>query len=448
MMHAEDVEDAFSWSVERLREWIAVASVSAAGRGLDEGAEFTRRLLEEVGLAVTLLPTPGAPVVLGSRPADPGQPTVLVYGHYDVQPPEPIDAWESPPFVADVRDEAVYGRGAGDNKGQVIAHLAAIRSLLAAGRLPVGIEVLIEGEEEIGSPNVGAVVRDHRQQFAASVAVTSDAPGQADLRPLVIFGVRGLLYVQVDHQRTARDVHSGNRGGLAPSAAWELVRALSALHPEPGRVEIPGFEEAVRAPNEAEEALLAELPDDTEALLAELEVPRLASEGHPGRASMFRPTCNLAGITSGYAGAGPKTIVPHRASCKLDFRLVADQDPQDVFAALEGRLAELLPGSEVTQLAAVPPSATDPADPLCRAIVRAVERAHGGPPSLRPRLGGTTPDWIFTGILGIPSVLVPYGPPDMNHHAPNEKMTFAALRAGIRTSAEIYREVGETAGRG
>lgn len=447
-MDPERIDDAAHWAGRRLRDWIAVPSVSTEGTALEEGAAFASALLEEAGLTTERLAGPGAPVVLGSRPAPPGRPTVLIYGHYDVQPAEPLEAWSTPPFVGTLRDGAIFGRGAGDNKGQLIAHLAALRDLLRRNELPVGVRVLVEGEEEIGSPHVGAVVERHRERLAADLAITSDAPGDGE-RPVVIFGVRGLLYVQIDHHGASADLHSGNRGGIAPSPAWELVNALAELRRPDGRVVLPGFEEAIRPPNEVEERMLADLPTARAALRAELGVDRLSSDpGEPWRALMFRPNCNLAGLTAGYSGPGAKTVIPRHASCKIDFRLVADQEPDAVFSALERWLRDRLPQARLRKVAAVPPSATDPGHPLCRAVVDAVREAHGTEPLLRPRLGGTTPDWLFTRLLGIPSVLVPYGPPDMNHHAPDERMTLTALREGIVSSVAIYRAVAEVGGDG
>lgn len=437
-----ELDQASAWARDRLAAWIPVASISATGSRLAEGAAFTRGLLEESGLEATVLGGAGAPVVLGERPAPPGAPTVLVYGHYDVQPADPLEAWSSPPFEASLRGGAIYGRGAGDNKGQLLAHLAAIRSLARGGSLPVGIKVLVEGEEEVGSPHVGDVVAGNAGRLAADVAITSDAPLHGDGRGVVIFGVRGLLYLEIEVEGARADVHSGNRGGLAPAPAWDLVLALAGLRGADGSL-LAELDAQVRAPTPAEERLLRELPVDLPALHAELGVEHLApgADADPWRRLMFEPSLNICGLHSGYRGPGAKTIVPHRASCKLDVRLVADQDPERVEAVLRRHFAEHAPRARVRRLAAVPPSATDPTHPLARAVCRAVAAADGRPPLLRPRLGGTTPDWIFTRLLAIPSVLVPYGPPDMNHHAPDERMSLAALARGIRCSAAIYREI-------
>lgn len=426
-------------AVRALCELIAVPSISARGEALAEGADAVLRLCRECGLEARLLPGPGAPVVVAERAAPAGAPTVLFYGHYDVQPPEPLEAWRSDPFVATIRDGAVFGRGAGDNKGQLLAHLFAVRALIAHGALPVGVKFLIEGEEEIGSPNLGAVAEMHRDALMADLALTSDAALQDTDTPEVLLGVRGLLYVEVEARGAVADVHSGNRGGLAPMPAWELVRALASLRDERGRVTIPGFHEAVRPPTPRERELLATLPPWNESLRQQLGVDRLpeAAEADPWAALMFQPTLNICGLTAGYQGQGAKTVIPARASAKIDLRLVADQDPEEVYAALRQRLLACSPGLSLRKLATVPPSATPPDAPGVEAVIDAVRLATGRAPTVRPRMGGTTPDFVFTRVLGIPSVLVPYGPADMSHHAPNERMTLAALRRGIRCTAAI-----------
>lgn len=437
--------EALEWARRRLLDWVGVASVSTEGRCLQEGADFTAALLREAGLEAEIHTTPGAPVVIGSRPAAPGRPTLLIYGHYDVQPADADEGWTSPPFVADERDGAIFGRGAGDNKGQLLAHVAAVRERILQDRLDVGVRFLVEGEEEIGSPHVGDAVRRLADRLDADVAVTSDAPVHDDGRPVVMFGVRGLLYLEIEIAGARADLHSGNRGGLAPMPAWELVRLLDSLRAADGRVAVAGFADAARPPTPAEERMLEELPDVTADLRREMGVERLpeSAERDPWREVMFSPTLNLAGLDAGYRGPGAKTVIPRVARCKIDCRLVADQDPDAVFAAVERHVHSRVPQATVRRVAAVPPSATDPADPLARAVVDAVAAAGGQRPLLRPRLGGTTPDWIFTRILGIPSVLVPFGPPDMSHHAPDERMTLEALERGIRCSLEICGRLGQ-----
>lgn len=436
------LRQADSAATAALCDFIGVASISARGEALREGAEAVQQLCQRCGLLTRLLLGPGAPVVHAWRAAPAGAPTVLFYGHYDVQPPEPLDAWHSDPFRGEIRDGAVYGRGAGDNKGQLLAHLFAVRALLEARQLAVGVEFLIEGEEEIGSPHLGAIVEAHRHELRADLAITADAPVHEDGSPVVILGVRGLLYLEIEARGAATDVHSGNRGGVAPTPAWDLVQALAGLRSADGVVTVPGFHDAIRPPTATEQRMVAALPPLRAALHEQLQVERLATNGDPWTALMFEPTLNICGLTSGYQGAGAKTVIPARATAKVDVRLVADQDPDAIFAALAEQLLRRNPGLTVRKLAAVPPSATAPDAPYVQTVISAVREATGQAPLIRPRLGGTTPDYVFTKILQLPSVLVPYGPPDMNHHAPNERMTLAALHRGIRCTAAILRAVG------
>ena len=433
-----------------LTESIPIASISARGDLLEEGAQHFAAVLAAAGLETQIWPSTGAPVVFGERPAPTGRPTILFYGHYDVQPPEPLEAWDSPPFEANLRDGAVYGRGAGDNKGQLLAHVAAVSELIKRGELDVGVKFLIEGEEEIGSPHIGDVARAHRAELAADIALTADAPVHDDGRPVVIFGVRGLLYVEVELAGAPRDLHSGNRGGIAPTPAWTLVHALASLRDVDGHVTVPGFYDTVRSPDSAEQAMIEALPVDLAHMETELGSAAAARwqpdsrwQRSPWNALGFQPNCNIAGLTAGYQGPGTKTVIPATASAKIDFRLVADQDPDTVFAAVKEQLERVAPGVRVTRTASVPPSATSPSTPLADSVIDAVRAATGVEPLLRPRLGGTTPDYIFTRILGLPSILVPYGPPDMNHHAPNEKMTLAAIERGVACSVEICRRLAQ-----
>ena len=271
-----------------------------------------------------------------------------------------------------------------------------------------------------------------------------DAPFHDDGTPVVIFGVRGLLYLELEARGADHDVHSGNRGGIAPTPAWDLVAALGSMCDPLGNVRVPGFYDDVQPPSAAEQQLLHGLPFDRQVLRSELGLSRLPqhAEDDPAQALMFSPTFNIAGLTSGYGGPGAKTIVPSRAKCKLDVRLVADQDPDRIFASIAAHLHQHFPSIRLTKLASVPPSATSPDTPLAEPVISAVARACGQPPLLRPRLGGTTPDFVFTRVLGIPSLLIPYGQPGMNHHAPNEHITIAALRRGIGCTVEICKTLG------
>ena len=443
--HRQGVLDATrrleSEALEALAALVRIPSVSATGQRLAEAADSVAELARVCGFRVELLRTTGAPVVYGEITGPSAAPTVLFYGHYDVQPPDPIEAWTSPPFEPTVRGGCLFGRGAGDNKGQFVAHLFAARALATAGTIPVGMKILIEGEEEVGSPNLAATVEEHRRTLACDLAITADGPYHSDGSPLIIFGVRGLVSLEVHAAGAARDVHSGSRGGIAPTPAAHLVRALAALWDDDDRVTLAGFYDDVRAPTEAEIELADQLPFAREELLKELGLEELPpnTTKPPWRAAMFEPNLNINGLRSGYTGPGVKTIVPHEALAKIDVRLVPDQSPDAVIESLRNHFAAH--GLAITPLTAVPPSSTPVDTPFTAPIVRALEAASERTAWRQPRLGGTTPDYVFTGILGVPSLLVPYGPPDMRHHAPDERMSLEALGRALRSSAAICVEL-------
>jgi acetylornithine deacetylase/succinyl-diaminopimelate desuccinylase-like protein len=420
-----------------LRELVAHPSLASSPEELAATAEIVAEMASSSGFSAMVWETPGAPVVFADLPGPSGSPTLLFYGHYDVQPPDPVEAWDSPPFLPTVRNGALYGRGAGDNKGQFLAHIMAIRALLSTGGCPVGVKLLIEGEEEIGSPYLAATVRSHAEKLACDLALTADGPLQEDGDPLIVFGVRGLLMLELRALGATHDVHSGNRGGWVPMPAWKLVAALSSLRDADGSIAIPGFFEAVRAPTDRERQLMAALPFDLERTRAELGVTRLtdAAERQPWETMMFEPTLNIAGLSSGYAGPGMKTIVPNEAIARVEMRLVADQDPDAIEQAVRHHLQDF--ELEIRRLAAVPPSMTPLDCTYVESIVSALRAASGREPLLRPRLGGTTPDHVFTRVLGVPSLLIPYGSAQMHHHAPNERIRLEDLYRGIRSTVAI-----------
>jgi acetylornithine deacetylase/succinyl-diaminopimelate desuccinylase-like protein len=404
-------------------------------------------MLEDLGMEVQNLAAGGPPLLLGSLGRNPALPTLLFYGHYDVQPPEPLEAWSSPPFEPEVRDGRIFARGAGDNKGQFFCHLVAMEAFRsAAGGLPsVNVRVLLDGEEECGSPHLLESVRHSSDILAGvDVVVTADGPYHESGSPCVICGVRGLLYVELRCRGASRDLHSGHYGGIAPLPAWRLVQCLGSLLDGEGRVAYPGFLDSVREPGADERAALEAIPATEEEIARGLGLTSLPSGPGGGflERVQFRPHANISGIRCGYAGEGPKTVIPCEAVAKLDIRLVPDQDPDAVFEALREHLRRSGFGDvEAVALQAVPASRTPVGHPVVRTITRAVERGWGGKPILVPSLGATLPEHVFTGELGIPSVLVPYANPDERNHAPDENLLLEAFRRGIRTSAAILAEM-------
>ena len=430
--------------IDSLLDLVRIPSVSGDLAAAETAAAAIASLCRSAGFSVVeTWDTSGAPAVFAELQGPPGAPALLFYGHYDVQPADPLEAWETPPFSPTVRSDAIYGRGAGDNKGQFLAHIYAVRALRETIGCPVHVKLLIEGEEERGSPNLAAVVAANADRSSSSsslsctseVAITADGPYHPAGHPLIILGVRGLLYLDVSARGGSRDLHSGSSGGVAPAPARTLARGLASLWTPDNRVAVPGFYDDVVPPTDAESRIIEQLPALDPSVTDEPTDPTAQ-----WRRLMFEPNVNIAGITSGYGGSGVKTVIPHLAAAKIDVRLVANQDPEGIFAAMRTFLESA--GLEVTCRAAVPPSSTPTASRFVAAVQRAVETAWARTAYIQPRLGGTTPDHVFTHGLGVPSIIVPYGPPDMHHHAPDERMQLAALRRGVATSAVICAELG------
>lgn len=439
------IDAGFDEALDELAALVRIKGVSAQPTGdLDRCAEAVRQCMQLSGLQSRLIDGYGPPAVYGERLVDPALPTVLIYGHYDVQPADPGPDWHSPPFEPVVRDGRMYGRGTSDNKGQHLAQLLGLRATMSAkGELPINVKVLIEGEEEIGSPHLPDLVREHRELLSADVAITSDGPMHRSGRPQLVLGTRGQLGVELRTRGANQDAHSGSLGGLLPDPAWPLIRALATLREPTGRVAVPGFYASVRPATTAENMLIAELPLDLADHLVTYgitELPAPYGVGYYERL-MLQPTMTVAGLSSGYSGPGVKTVIPSSAMARLDIRLVPDQDPDDIFRLLQRHMQEYEPSVELVRISAVPPSRTSFHSPYVRLIAEAVAEAVGEQPFIVPSLGSTLPNHVFTQILAIPSVLVPYANPDQNNHAPNENFELARFVGGMRICAALLDRI-------
>jgi len=384
------------------------------------------------------------PFVYGQRLVDPDKPTVLFYGHYDVQPVEPLDAWASDPFKPIVRDARIYARGAGDNKGQLYAQLMGINATLRVrGELPLNVKCIFEGEEESGSPNLESFVRKNRGLLNADLAYTSDGPVHESGRPMVVFGVRGLLYVELTARGAERDLHSGNWGGPSPNPAWELVRLLGTMKGPEGRITIAGFYDSVRMPTKQEKAAFGRIPLNKTSVARSLGL-RLSQIPDPEvfyRKLMAEPTLNIAGIYGGYTGKGSKTVIPSSASVKMDMRLVPDQHPDDIFRKFQAHVKLHAPGIEVKRMSSTPTSRTPLTSQFAKPIREAVKDATGMEPVVYPSLGATLPDYVFTTVLGIPSIIVPYANIDESNHAPNENIKIENFVRGMKCCAAVMENL-------
>jgi acetylornithine deacetylase/succinyl-diaminopimelate desuccinylase-like protein len=437
--------------LDELSDFLRIPSVSAKS----EHREDTRRAAEwlvermlEAGLEIAeLLPTPGHPVVLGEWRGAPGAPTLLVYGHYDVQPPEPLDEWDSPPFEPVVRDDRLYARGSVDDKGQLYLHLKAVEAHIAVnGALPVNVVFLIEGEEEIGSPNLEAFLVANRERLACDAVLVSDTGMFAPGLPSITTGLRGLAYFEIRVRGPQSDLHSGSYGGAVVNPAGALASILAKLKDESGRVLVPGFYDDVKALTEREREALSSLPFTEEELRAEVGAPALGGEEGFGSLERIwaRPTLDVNGLLSGYTGEGAKTVLPARAMAKVSMRLVPDQEYRDIERRFADHLRDLAPPGvtvEVEALHGGQPWRADPEEPIFDAASRALAHAFGREPVFI-REGGSIPIvHAFQQTFRAPVVLIGFGLPGSNAHAPNEWFSLENYRQGTRAIARLYEEL-------
>lgn len=447
-----DLDDVFAYIdrhrqafIDRLIDYVRRPSISAHGIGMGEVAEYITQVMNRLGLEAQTVPTAGWPVVLGRRTDAPGAPTVLFYGHYDVQPPDPLDAWISPPFEPTIRHGRLYARGVGDNKGQHLAHILAIESLLACrDRLPCNVIVLLEGEEEIGSPHMPAFVRAHRDQLDADLVITADGPVHDSGRSCIHFGVRGVVSFELRARGANRDLHSGNWGGVAPNPLWTLVHLLGTMKNDRGEITIDGFYDNVEPQTELECAALADLPVDVVAVKQELGLQHL---DQPRERSFYDrlsawPTLTINGLHGGYGGPGSKTVLPHEAFAKCDIRLVEAQSVEEIFDKVEAHVRRHAPDVEFIRQGGMDPSKTPLDSAFTEPIREGIIAAQGESPLLMPAMGGSLPDYVFTKVLGIPAFVVPYANADEANHAPNENLELDRFIMGIKTGAAMLAYLG------
>jgi acetylornithine deacetylase/succinyl-diaminopimelate desuccinylase-like protein len=436
-----------------LVEWLRIPAISADPVHTSDvraSAEWCAARMRAVGLEhVELLETDGHPSVVGDWLHAPGAPTVLVYGHHDVQPVDPLDAWVSPPFDATERDGQLFARGAVDDKGQVVYHLEAIRALLARdGALPVNVKLLVEGEEEVGSPNFEALLVAHRERLRCDVVVVSDTAMWAADVPSMCTGMRGLVAFSVTLRTASIDLHSGSFGGAVRNAAHVAAELAAALHDADGRVTLPGFYDAVRPVTDDVRARIAALPFSDDEFAG--HAGGAARAGEAGFTTLeriwVRPTAEVTGLQAGYAGDGVKTIVPAAATLKVTFRLVPDQDPAVVTDAFRRWLDHHVPGgvaAEVTPIGGVAPALTPLDHPAVLAAARVIERVWDAPCHFT-REGGSGPEEALGRVLGAPVVFLGVGLPDDRIHAPNERIVLEQFWKGLLAVGELWFELAAT----
>ncbi|MBW8769929.1 MAG: dipeptidase [Gemmatimonadetes bacterium] len=450
-----DLDRYFSENAERIRselfDLLAIPSVSARSEhdpDTRRAAQWIAGSLGAAGLKATVHETPGQPVVVGEyRDAPAGAPTVLVYGHYDVQPAEPLELWTSPPFEPSVRDGRIYARGSVDDKGQLFLHIKALEAHLAVrGKLPINVILLAEGEEEVGSVNLASFVEAQKQLLRCDAVVISDSAMFAPGLPSVLSSLRGLAYFQIDVQGPAQDLHSGSYGGAVVNPAMALARILATMHDAQGRVAIPGFYDAVRDwPAHVREQMRT-LPFRDEDFRAEVGAPGLGGEsGYSVLEQLWtRPTCEVNGLLSGYTGEGAKTVLPAKAMAKVSCRLVPDQDPAEIERLMAEHVRRVAPPgatATVTPLHGGRPWRAELDGPLYDAARRALATAFGREPVITGEGGSIPVVGDFERVLGAPVLLVGFGLPGENAHAPDEWMSVENFEKGMRAIAVLWEEI-------
>ncbi len=436
--------------IDRLLKMVEIPGICVdGGPAIREMAEAAARECESAGLETRIEATAGHPVVYGTGGPVGAPFTLMLYGHYDVFPVSGQAGWKTDPFRPLVDGDRIYGRGAGDNKWQFIALLAALRwwNAQPAG-LPIRVKVILEGEEEAGSRHLPEFIGRNRAELDADLCVYSDGPMLAGDQPALLFGARGALVMEFTSTGPVQPLHSGNFGGVVPNPIMEMARFFAELVAPNGDLRADGINEGVPVPTAAEQAALDSLEVDREAFRESTgmaPVTERFGENYYERL-LGRPTFNISGIHGGHTGDGFRTLIPPTATATVDMRLVGTQDPEQVLACVERFIHERgYPGLTVRKVMSQPPSRTSIAHPKAEVVAEALRIASGQEPKRIPSLAGTTPDWVFTMMLGMPSIMVPLAPADENHHGPNESMKISLVMQGVKFYAKLIELLSDPA---
>lgn len=434
--------------LNQLFNLLKIKSISTDEDEIRHCANVLKGEMEELGLNTQLIETGGNPVVYGELLNDKNRFTLLIYGHYDVQAVEPLELWESDPFEPEIRDGRIYARGAGDNKGQLMAQLLGLKTNQALyGELPINVKFIFEGEEELGSVHLAEFVENHKELLEADLVYTSDGSSHNSGDPLILLGVRGVLTLEMTAKGADFDNHSGNTGNIVPNPAWKLMRLLNTMRDDDGKVLVDGFYDKIRKPSDKEMELLKRLPYDQQDIAEKIGYADLDIDGASYYHKLtMEPTFNIAGIESGYTGKHAKTIIPSTATVNMDIRLVADQDPEDVFKKIEDHVKKVDPSVAVTYKGAMRPSRTPAELEIVQTVTDAVGHAYGKEPLVQPSMPGSLPDYVWTEILNTPSIIMPYANFDQHNHSPNENLKVENFFAGIKCTCNLVRELGERNG--
>jgi acetylornithine deacetylase/succinyl-diaminopimelate desuccinylase-like protein len=431
--------------VEDLARLVKQPSVSAKGEGIEECAILVEKMLKEIGFSTKILrEEKGNPVVYGEIKSEKSSKTILFYDHYDVQPPEPLGKWMCGPFSGEIINGKVYGRGASDNKGNFVSRLKAVQALLkVTGGVPVNIKFFVEGEEEIGSPNLEPVIKKYKDLFSADAAIWEFGGTDRRGRPNLYLGLKGVLSVELRASGASRDVHSAN-APIIPNPAWRLVWALNHLKDEKENILIDSFYENVLSPSSEEIECLKNIPFEEEEFKKELglkEFLRDKSGLEALKALLYQPTCTINGFVSGYTGKGSKTVLPHEASAKLDFRLVPKQNPTEIFQKLVRHLKKYGFGDlEIVEHGSTEPTRTPVNDPFVKLVAKTAEKVYGKKAVIYPTSAGSGPMHLFRNFLGYPVVSAGCSHPEANTHAPNENLKIESFVKGTKFIATLISD--------
>ena len=439
------LSDHLEESIAELSRLVAQPSVGAQNWGMLECANMVAEMLQKRGFAVEILPTAGAPVVIAERKGKTNK-TLLFYNHYDVQPAEPLDLWETPPFEPNQRGGKLYGRGVSDDKGHITSRLHAIDAILAEnGELPCNVKFIIEGEEETGSLHLPAFIKANTQKLAADACIWEFGGVDSREIPMQYLGLRGICYVQLSVETAAMDVHSGTGGSIFPNAAWRLVWALNTLKGPDEKIRIPGWHDEIIPPTARDRELFAAQPDAAEEYKSLYGIKQFLSGLTGGvdlqMAEVFEPTCTICGLTSGYQGAGSKTVLPAKASAKIDFRIVRGQTIERCLKLLRQHLdTEGFADIHIEFLGGGPAAKTDPDDPFIKLVMDTAEEVFEAKMELIPMCGGSGPSYPFVYDLKLPVATAGLGYPDTRAHAPNENIRIDLYYKHARHMARVLRE--------
>ena len=439
------LSDHLNESIRELSQLVAQPSVGAQNWGMQECADLVSEMLIKRGFKVEIMPTAGAPVVLAERKGKSDK-TLLFYNHYDVQPAEPLDLWETPPFEPSLREGKLFGRGVSDDKGHITSRLFALDAILAQyGELPCNVKFIIEGEEETGSLHLPAFITANKEKLSAEACIWEF--GGVDHReiPMQYLGLRGICYVQLSIETASTDVHSGLGGSIFPNAAWRLVWALNTLKSPEEKILIPGWYEGIIPPTARDRELFELQPDMADDYKTRFGVKKFLKNLSGGielqMAEVFEPTCTICGLTSGYQGAGSKTVLPAKASAKIDFRIVPGQAIDRCLKLLRTHLdAEGFSDIEIEFLGGGPAAKTNPDDPFIKLVMDTAEEVFESKMELIPMVGGSGPNYPFVHELNLPVATAGLGYPDTRAHAPNENMRIDLYYKHARHMARVLEE--------